>query len=312
MDASNHGRIIFNRPNLISRTPCLGRLVSEAPNVVAGKLNSVLPLPLLVRNRRSVWLTLMVLRFGPSPCLICPPSSPLPKALKPMEISADLSPYLLRPRFGFISLLHSPISLKLSSFRDCSGRSPVMVMMDLAWFSCYLSQNLVASSYRLVRLFLCWSLILNRLEVVPLWNPRELLPMSIIADLLSSFLPSEPSISVLAGYGRHTNRVMICLDLNDRYFCRDQLLSLLWTLSETRLPNRRLSSFRVKSTGIMTLSLRSRCYRSSFNSQPTYSPIIEFSHVLIYCLDNLQPSVCLGKYGDHVFERWLPSLFQPR
>ena len=164
MDASNHGRIIFNRPNLISRTPCLGRLVSEAPNVVAGKLNSVLPPPLLVRNRRSVWLTLMVLRFGPSPCLICPPSSPLPKALKPMEISADLSPYLLRPRFGFISLLHSPIFLKLSSFRDCSGRSHVMVMMDLAWFSCYISQNLVASSYRLVRLFLCWSLILNRLE----------------------------------------------------------------------------------------------------------------------------------------------------
>ena len=287
MDASNHGRIIFNRPNLISRTPCLGRLVSEAPNVVAGKLNSVLPPSLLVRNRRSAWLTLMVLRFGPSPCLICPPSSPLPKALKPMEISADLSPYLLRPRFGFISLLHSPIFLKLSSFRDCSGRSPVMVMMDLAWFSCYLSQNLVASSYHLVRLFLCWSLILNHLEVVPLWNPRELLPMSIIADLLSSFLPSAPSISVLAGYGRHANRVMIYLDWNDRYFCRDQLLSLLWTLSETRLPNRRLSSFRVKTTSIMTLSLRSRCYRSSFNSQPTYSPIIEFSHVLIYCLDNL-------------------------
>ncbi|KAG7633077.1 hypothetical protein ISN44_As03g032100 [Arabidopsis suecica] len=132
-------------------------LVSKAPNVVAGKLNSVLPPPLLVRNRRSAWLTLMVLRFGPSPCLICPPSSLLPKALKPMESFADLSPYLLRPR----------------------------------------------------------------------------------------------------------------------YFCRDQLLSLLWTLSETRLPNHSLSSFRVKSTGIMTLSLR-------------------------------------RKYSDHVFERWLPSLFQPR
>ncbi|KAL9830709.1 hypothetical protein AtNW77_Chr3g0192351 [Arabidopsis thaliana] len=85
--------------------------------------------------------------------------------------------------------------------------------------------------------------------------------MSIIADLLSSFLPSAPSISVLAGYGRHANRVMIYLDWNDRYFCRDQLLSLLWTLSETRLPNRSLSSFR-ESTA--TMSSRGG-YRPFFN-----------------------------------------------
>ena len=83
----------------------------------------------------------------------------------------------------------------------------------------------------------------------------------------------------------------------DRYFCRDLLLSFLWTLSRTSLPNYSHLLFRVKSICIMTLSLRRRCYRSLYNSLSTHTPFNKLSHVLIFCLDNLQPSVCLEKYG---------------
>ncbi|KAL9281025.1 hypothetical protein AtEden1_Chr5g0113771 [Arabidopsis thaliana] len=83
----------------------------------------------------------------------------------------------------------------------------------------------------------------------------------------------------MAGYGRHANRELVCLGWNDRYLCRDQLLSFLWTLSETSLPNYSHLLFRVKSTGIMTLFLRSRCYRSLYNSLSTHTPIIMVSHV---------------------------------
>ncbi|AED93851.1 hypothetical protein AT5G28919 [Arabidopsis thaliana] len=152
-------------------------LVLEALNSVTRMLHSVVPPPLLVRKRRT-WLNLMGLRFGPSPSLLCPPSCPLPKALKPTKTSADLCPRLLRPWSCFNSILNSPNFLKLSSFRDCYGRLPVMVMMDLVWISCYLSQNLVASSYRVVRLRDCPSLISSSLEVVSLWKcPRLLLPV---------------------------------------------------------------------------------------------------------------------------------------
>ena len=75
------------------------------------------------------------------------------------------------------------------------------------------------------------------------------------------------------------------------------MLSLLWTLSETLLPNPKHLAFRVKKFGIMTRSLRSRCYQSLFISLLTLSSIIEFSHVLIYCLDNLLSSGRWGKYG---------------
>jgi len=152
-------------------------LVLEALNSVTRMLHSVVPPPLLVRKRRT-WLNLMGLRFGPSPSLLCPPSCPLPKALKPTKTSADLCPRLLRPWSCFNSILNSPNFLKLSSFRDCYGRLPVMVMMDLVWISCYLSQNLVASSYCVVRLRDCPSLISSSLEVVSLWKcPRLLLPV---------------------------------------------------------------------------------------------------------------------------------------
>ncbi|CAD5332978.1 unnamed protein product [Arabidopsis thaliana] len=160
-------------------------LVLEALNSVTRMLHSVVPPPLLVRKRRT-WLNLMGLRFGPSPSLLCPPSCPLPKALKPTKTSADLCPRLLRPWSCFNSILNSPNFLKLSSFRDCYGRLPVMVMMDLVWISCYLSQNLVASSYRVVRLRDCPSLI------------------------------STPFVSDMAGYGRQANRELVCLGWNDR------------------------------------------------------------------------------------------------
>ncbi|CAH8263336.1 unnamed protein product [Arabidopsis lyrata] len=273
-------------------------LVLEAPKSVAGQPKSVLPPPLLVRMRRRTWVNLMVPRFGPSPSPFCPPSSPLPKLSKPMKTSAGLSPCLLRPRSDFNSVLQSPNFLKLLSFRESNERFPVMVMMDLAWISSSLSQNLVDSLSRLVRLLHRLSLVLIRLELISLWKcPRVLLPVPSIINFLSSSLPLAPSNSVLAGNGRHANRVMVCLGWLDSYLCRDQMLSLLWTLSKTLLPNHRQLAFRVKKTGIMTLSLRSRCYRSFFNSLPTHSPIIEFSHVLIYCLDNLQSSGRLEKYG---------------
>ncbi|KAL9293241.1 hypothetical protein AtEden1_Chr3g0190911 [Arabidopsis thaliana] len=63
------------------------------------------------------------------------------------------------------------------------------------------------------------------------------------------------------------------------------------------LPNPKHLAFRVKKFGIMTRSLRSRCYQSLFISLLTLSSIIEFSHVLIYCLDNLLSSGRWGKYG---------------
>ncbi|KAL9299039.1 putative ribonuclease H domain, reverse transcriptase zinc-binding domain-containing protein [Arabidopsis thaliana] len=90
---------------------------------------------------------------------------------------------------------------------------------------------------------------------------------------------------------------MVPLDWSNSYLCRVQMLSLFWTLPETLFPTYCLLPFRVKKIGIMIPPLRSGYYQSFFTSLPTHSPIIEFSHVLIYCLDNLQSSVCLGKYG---------------
>ncbi|KAL9279550.1 hypothetical protein AtEden1_Chr5g0098531 [Arabidopsis thaliana] len=273
-------------------------LVSEAPISVAGLPNSVLSPPLLMRKRWRAWLNLMVPRVGPSPNPFCPPSSPLPKLLKPTKTSAGSSLCLLMPRSDFNSVLQSLILLKLLSIRESNGRFPVIVMMDLAWLSSSFSKTLIARLSRLVRLLHCMSLILNRLKLISLWKClRVLLLVPSFASLLSSSLPLAPFNSILAGNGRYPNRVLVCLGWIVRLFCRDQMLSLLWTLSETLLPKPKHLAFRVKKFGIMTRSLRSRCYRSFFISLLTLSSIIEFIHVLIYCLDNLLSSGRWGKYG---------------
>jgi len=157
---------------------------------------------------------------------------------------------------------------------------------------------LVVSLVCLVLLPHCSNLNLNRLGLVSLWKcPRVLIPVSSWLNFLSSFLPLAPSDSDLAGCGRHANRVMVPLDWSDSYLCRVQMLSLFWTLPEILFPTYCLLPFTVKKIDIMIPPLRSGYYQRFFTSLPTHSPIIEFSHVLIYCLDNLQSSVCLGKYG---------------
>ncbi|VYS53168.1 unnamed protein product [Arabidopsis thaliana] len=279
-------------------------LVSDALNSAAVNPKSVLPSPSsLVTKRRCAWrLNLMLpqgFRIGPNPSPFCPPPNPLPKLSKPMKPSAGLSPYPLRPRSVFKSVLQSPNFLMLLSFRESNGRFPVMVMMDLAWISSSLSQNLVDSLSRLVRFLQCLSLVLNRLELFSLWKcPRVLLPTPSIVNLLSSSLPLALCTSVWAGNGRLAIKIVVCLGGNGSYHCRDKMLSFLWTLSETPLPTHRQMAFRVKRIGIMTLSLRSRSYRSLENSLLIHSPFIALIHVmLIYCLDNLQSLDMLEKYG---------------
>ena len=162
-----------------------------------------------MRKRWRAWLNLMMPRFGPSPNPFCPPSSPLPKPLKPTKTSARSSPCLLKPRSDFNSVIQSPILLKLLSIRESNGRFPVIVIMNLAWLSSSFSKTLVARLSRLVRLLHCLSLFLNRLKLISLWKClRVLLPVPSFASLLSSSLPLAPSNSILASNGRYANRVL--------------------------------------------------------------------------------------------------------
>ena len=196
-----------------------------------------------------------------------------------------------------ILILQSPFFLKWLSFRDSYGRFPVMVMMDLVWPSNSLIQNLIVNFSRLVRVSHCCCLTLTCLEVISLRTcPRVLLSVPSFTLNLSSSLPLAPSNSSLAGNGLHANRVMACLGWNVRFYCRDQLLCLLWTLPESPLPNLSQSPFKVKKSGIMTLSLRSRCYRCFFNFLP-HLPITVLSHVIILWLNNWQSFVCLEMHG---------------